>query len=806
MPLVRGESLRDRLTRERQLPVADAVRIAREVASALDHAHRHGVVHRDVKPENVLLGEDGQTLLADFGGARGADPVAVAGTLTGTGFSVGTPAYMSPEQAAGERDVDGRSDQYALGCVLYECLAGEPPFTGRTPQAVLAKRFAGPAPDVGVLRDGVPAGVRAALGRALARSPADRFPTAAAFAAALAGAAPGDAPQPPPGVHALAPARSRRRAAIAAGLGVAALALVATVALRRASETGTVPRAAGRGAPADRSPARTQQLTFSGEAYDLAFSPDGRQVAYIARQCDSTATGTGAAAGGDCTAALRVLDVGTGQSSVLATGKDVAFPRWSPDGAWVLTIMEPEGGQRGMYLTPRLGGASRRIGAPALAAFTATGDTVLLAALAAPGAPRFVRRALAATGETIDSAPLPPALADLESLRPSPDGRWVALRVGDRLWLATPDRRVTDSIAFFNSHGQLRWDPRGDALYETVPGTGVNSWLIRVRVDAGRGRFAAGIDTVLNLGPSSPNFDIAPDGRSLVHAGGGVANTLWALDLDARPLAPRRLAASTAYLGDPYISSDGQLVAYDATDHTGNNVYVMPFAGGPGQPVTHEAAGWYTQGWVPGGHRLTYAGTAPGAPVHAQEVPDGPRRVVGPAGTLLLADGATVALDVLRRRLVVRVADGAERVVQLPDSLGGFLTFAGADEDGGGAYVLGAPAAPGATARSRFVRVDRASGALTPVALDLPADQGAASLSTRAGTLVYATWPPRRIRGRPTVWRLRPGRRPVKVAALPLECGAGSLTMSADGRRFACRESTVKPDLYLLEGFDRYRQ
>ncbi|CAA9345310.1 MAG: Serine/threonine protein kinase, partial [uncultured Gemmatimonadaceae bacterium] len=173
MPLVAGESLRDRLVRERQLPVADAVGIARALALALDYAHGRGVVHRDVKPENVLLTEDGQTLLADFGVARlvlapgaGTAPTDTAPTdtaLTGTGWSVGTPAYMSPEQGAGEREVDGRSDQYALACVLYECLAGEPPFTGPTAQAVLAKRFAGPAPDVGVLRDGVPPAVRAAL-------------------------------------------------------------------------------------------------------------------------------------------------------------------------------------------------------------------------------------------------------------------------------------------------------------------------------------------------------------------------------------------------------------------------------------------------------------------------------------------------------------------------------------------------------------------------------------------------------------------------------------------------------------------
>src|SRR3954464_6917742 len=136
MPFIEGESLRDRLRREKQLPVDEAMRIATEVASALDYAHRHGVIHRDIKPENILL-HDGQALVADFGIALAASK---AGTrMTETGMSLGTPHYMSPEQAMGERDLDARSDVYALGCVTYEILTGEPPFSGPTAQAIVAK-------------------------------------------------------------------------------------------------------------------------------------------------------------------------------------------------------------------------------------------------------------------------------------------------------------------------------------------------------------------------------------------------------------------------------------------------------------------------------------------------------------------------------------------------------------------------------------------------------------------------------------------------------------------------------------------
>jgi serine/threonine protein kinase len=182
MPYVRGESLRDRLRREGQLPLEEALRITHEALQALAYAHGEGVVHRDVKPENLLLAQDGSTLVADFGIARalgGRDE-----SLTEAGMAVGTPAYMSPEQSAGSA-VDGRSDLYGMACVCYEMLAGEPPYTGPTAQAIIAKRLNDPLPSVRRLRTSVPHAVDQALQRALAPLPADRFPTASDFARAL---------------------------------------------------------------------------------------------------------------------------------------------------------------------------------------------------------------------------------------------------------------------------------------------------------------------------------------------------------------------------------------------------------------------------------------------------------------------------------------------------------------------------------------------------------------------------------------------------------------------------------------------
>jgi tetratricopeptide (TPR) repeat protein/TolB-like protein len=183
MPFVSGESLRDRLEHEKQLPLEDALQITREVADALGYAHSMGLVHRDVKPENILL-ESGHALVTDFGIAR-AVTAASGKRLTETGIAVGTPTYMSPEQASGDSDIDARSDIYSLGCVLYEMLSGDAPFTASTPHAIIAKKLSEPTPRVAVVRESVPPGVEAALTRALAKIPADRFATAQQFVEAL---------------------------------------------------------------------------------------------------------------------------------------------------------------------------------------------------------------------------------------------------------------------------------------------------------------------------------------------------------------------------------------------------------------------------------------------------------------------------------------------------------------------------------------------------------------------------------------------------------------------------------------------
>jgi serine/threonine-protein kinase len=210
MPFVEGESLRARLLREKQLPVDDAVRIAREVADALDYAHRHGVIHRDIKPENILL-HDGRAMVADFGIALAAARSEGGTRMTETGMSLGTPHYMSPEQAMGEREITARSDVYALGCVLYEMLTGEPPFTGPTAQAIIARVMTEEPRSLTIQRKTIPPHVEAATLTALAKLPADRFATAAQLADALARPGATTVVTPVRGARGAAP-RSRLRA------------------------------------------------------------------------------------------------------------------------------------------------------------------------------------------------------------------------------------------------------------------------------------------------------------------------------------------------------------------------------------------------------------------------------------------------------------------------------------------------------------------------------------------------------------------------------------------------------------------
>jgi len=293
MPFVAGESLRNRLNREKQLPVEEALRITREVADALDHAHRQGIIHRDIKPENILL-ESGHALVADFGIAR-AVSATDAQKLTETGLAIGTPGYMSPEQATATKEIDGRSDLYSLGCVMYEMLAGDPPYTGATPQAILARKLNEPLPRISIVRQAVPLALEEATAKALARVPADRYQTMAEFINAMT----------PEALAAFTPVTrpSRARRWVAPALAGAALVVVLALVLPR-----VLPRQTASPLDAPREPVLV--VPFQVKAADPALADAGQRLAtQITDAISQEGLGTVAAAGDETATTGAPLDL-----------------------------------------------------------------------------------------------------------------------------------------------------------------------------------------------------------------------------------------------------------------------------------------------------------------------------------------------------------------------------------------------------------------------------------------------------------------------------------------------------------------
>jgi len=350
MPHVEGESLRQKMERERQLGVEEAVAIAKGVAAALQYAHEHGIVHRDIKPENILL-QSGQPLVADFGIALAVSQA--GGTrLTETGLSLGTPHYMSPEQAMGDRELDARSDIYSLGAMVYEMLVGEPPHLGKSLQAIIAKILSEKPSPIAQSRDMVPPNVEAAVMRALTKSPADRFPRAADFAAALANPGYTLPTTAVPAPHAMAVPATRRPAVIVslAALTVIAVSVAVWALLRSQPAPGVtrlsvyLPESQALAGSATFDLARDGTLMVyegpaaAGRSQLWMRRWDGLEATPIrdtetGRQPAVSPTGVEVAfprAGG-----IRVVPLAGGVSRTIAEGAVQCCVRWSPDGVWL---------------------------------------------------------------------------------------------------------------------------------------------------------------------------------------------------------------------------------------------------------------------------------------------------------------------------------------------------------------------------------------------------------------------------------------------------------------------------------------
>ncbi len=628
MPYVEGETLRTRLERERQLSIPDAIRIAREVADALAYAHAHGVVHRDVKPENVLL-HGNHALVADFGIALAVEE-AGGSRMTQTGMSIGTPQYMAPEQAMGDRAADHRVDVYALGAVTYEMLVGEPPFTGPSSQAIVAKVMTEDPKGLLIQRRSIPESVEGAVLTALEKLPADRFATAGEFAQALTGGQ--------SGVRGAAiRTRARRRSWIAPLIGAVGIAALAFWLGTRVSQQGQE-RGFGRATP----------VTWDyGLEVHPALSPDGRFVAYAAGH---SAT--------NLRVFVRPVSGGRSVAAVEDTTQSQSSPRWSPDGTRVLFLS-----QNGVFSAPSFGGparqelAGRRSGGITWAAWAPDGERIGYIAADSlfvrepDGASHFVAgvKELSLCSWSPDGQALACAAGNLQyalanqqfgNLSPS---QLIVVDVASGALDTLTDRSASNQSPVWaaprrllfvsNRHGprdiyaidlDRSGRPRGEPQRLT---TGLGAHTIALSAAGTQVAYAV-LDVTANVwalpiprgGSVSPysarqvthgnqlieSFSVSRDEKWLLYD----SNLAGQADLYRIPIAggePERLTTDPSDDFFPTLSPDGREVAFHSWRSGNRDVFVLPLDGGPIQQVT-ATPGVQEVGpkWSPDGRSLAY--------------------------------------------------------------------------------------------------------------------------------------------------------------------------------------------------------
>jgi serine/threonine-protein kinase len=584
MPHVEGESLRARMNRERQLSVREAVRITTLVAGALDYAHRHGVIHRDLKPENILLSED-QPLVADFGIALA---VSHAGgeRVTQTGLSLGTPQYMSPEQATGERGVDGRTDIYSLGAVLYEMLTGEPPHTGATVQAIIARLMTDTPRSIRATRSSVPEYVDWAVQKALEKIPADRFETAKEFAETLQGqkaitASRTAAFVTPHETAALALPRTRdaKLPWIVAGVATA-LAIAAALGWIRARKN----------LSGDSEPVSFTVTPAAGESFNttfLAVSPDGRRIVY-----------SGDNEKGSWLYSRTMDDV---DSHLIPGSEGAEIPFFSPDGKWLAFFAAGN-----LVRVPIEGGAAITIVRNVIpkAAWWTQGNRIIIPTQA-------VTRQRAGLSEVSPSGGVPKVLfasdtVHRENMRGGydlPDGdHFIFASLGpggfedDNLAigsLKSKDYKVLDFLV-----SEVLGFLEGNAIVTQFDGT---QWtIVAVPMDL-RGRKVTGDPITLRSGVMTAyGVALSQSGTLAYVSGASGAQLVW---LDQSGKTDTLLAEVRGY-SEPRVSPDGSRIALLLPGRTEGDIWVYNVGGKTLSRLTNGSATWPE--WTPDGNRIVF--------------------------------------------------------------------------------------------------------------------------------------------------------------------------------------------------------
>ncbi len=786
MPFVRGESLRSRLKRQKQLRLDEALDITRQITSALDYAHRRGVVHRDIKPENILLHE-GEAVLTDFGIAVAVEEA--GGTrLTESGISLGTPQYMSPEQASGHQVVDSRSDVYSMAVVLYEMLAGEPPHTGASVKEVIARIQTETPTRLRVIRDIVPEGVDAAVAKALAKLPADRYANAGDFARALATAPSGTAQQ--------LSSRSRRWNPIAIGGAVATLAaIVATSSLARKSAPPPAP---------DR-----VQLTVTGNAVTPSLSPDGTRVAFAEKECDGA---------GYCT--YQVVIQNTDGSSRLVLTRNIGYiykTRWTRDGRFVEFAGSYPPLRHGTFAVSTLGGETRFLGCCIFDLLA--GDTSFLHGGPLQGADGFwVRRITVHDGHVLDSIPVRDSRAAYYA---------VGLTIPDRLILAVgktsenaPELRLTDFRGHvinriappFGSLGRAyapRWVPSRRKLViaaqRELGGTEFDILAMNVTASG----IEADTDTIFaGLQMGNGIFDVSPDAERLVYYAGSVETTLSTIDVGPTPPtrlpATQILSSTTRLRGRISPAGDRTVLARDAPRGGAHASQFSLIArnGGAESPLPVAAENLLDFEWSPDGASVMYLHEIGGNKIRLMETDTTGRRTreiarfEQAAATYFfpLADGAVCIMPGGRRSFSIIRRSGKRDVTwHVPD----WISELGSISPSPDAKSLAVEGMNRSIDSVVVGTVDIDTGRFTRIGIVAGSDPHKIKW-LEDGSMMFILREPQ---GAFALYRIARGTPASRVGSLPYT--QADFSVSSDGNHVAAFGYSDKNDVYMIRNFGK---